>query len=255
MRSILSSPRRRRRLITSGFVLLGIIALVGVSVAVLDTGPKLKIDKSVPSGPIPTGESEPKPVPFTRSTERAIMPVLKRFVDTAVVGQNVAASYDLATPSLHEGMSREEWAGGNIPVQPYPARRVSISRITGSFKRDVQFEASLEPKPGAHIGVMDVQVEMKELRGRWLVDSFATSAVLPAVNQPPPRTGGGRTTAPKARKTETKSAAPDYGAGHLGKKWLLLPAAIFGLIILVPLTLAVTGWYRRRQAYRQWTSE
>src|SRR5207253_8605492 len=131
-----------------------------------------KIDKSVPKGPLPT-DTGPKEVAFTKSTEHSVDTVLKRFVATAVTRKDVSASYDLATPSLHQGMSRNEWAKKSIPVQPFPARSIEISRVIGSYKNDVQLEATLLPRPHSNVGLETVQVEVKAVGAgqgrRWLV--------------------------------------------------------------------------------------
>ncbi|TMK76616.1 MAG: hypothetical protein E6G45_12765 [Actinobacteria bacterium] len=251
MRSLLASPRRRRRLIHIGVGLAVVCAAGLVAAAFWNQGNGLKIDKSVPKGPLPT-DTGPKEVPFTKSTERSVATVLKRFVATAVTRADVSASYDLATPTLHEGMSRSEWAKESIPVQPYPARSIEISRVIGSYKNDVQLEATLLPRPHSKVGLETAQVELKAVGSgqgqRWLVDSFDTTGVLPGGNPPPPPATA------SAKSTATQASHP-YGQAHLGGRWLLLPAAILGLIVLVPISLGLAGWYRRRQAYRRWASE
>jgi hypothetical protein len=254
VRSLLASPRRRRRLLFVG-VALGFVAILGTVVAAFwNTSAGLKIDTSVPKGPLPT-ESGPKLVRFTSSTERSVNAVLRRFVATAVTGRNVRASYELATPNMHEGMSRAQWAKGSIPVQPYPARSIEISRVVGSYKNDVQLEATLLPRRNSNVGIAVVQVELKAVGSgtdrRWLVDSFNTVAELPGGNPPPAATTAQPAPPPRAAAQSSKP----YGQSHLSGRWLLLPAAIFGLILLIPLVLAAKGWYRRRQAYRRYASE
>jgi hypothetical protein len=181
--SLLDSPRRRRRLIWTGVGLLIVAVAVGISAALWNAGGKLKIDKSVPAGQkIPTGAG-PEQVAFTHSTERSVNAVLQRFVDTAVARKDLPAAYDLTTPSMRQGMTREEWSRGNIPVQPYPADRIQIGRIISSYRNDVVLEAALEPRRGASVPLLDVQVELKAVgRGaqrRWLIDSFGATGVIP----------------------------------------------------------------------------
>jgi hypothetical protein len=250
---LLASPRRRRRLLYVG-VALGFVGIVGtLSAAFWNPSAGLKIDTSVPKGPLPT-ENAPKPVRFTPSAQRSVNAVLQRFVATAVTGRDLPASYDLATPNMHEGMSRAQWAKGTIPVQPYPARSIQIARILGSYKNDVQLEATLLPGRNSTVGMAAVQVELKAVgsgrRRRWLVDSFVTIGELPGGNPPPAATTGQPPPPPAA----AQSSKP-YGQAHLSARWLLLPGAIFGLILLIPLGLATRSWYRRRQAYRRYASE
>lgn len=253
MRSIVSSPRRRRRLLWWSGALAVVVVLTAVSAALWNTGGKLKIDHSVPTGPILT-EAAPKQVPFTGATQRQVNSVLQQFVATAVTGQNLPASYDLVTPFMREGMSRNEWSKGNIPVERYPAKDLQIGRIINSTKDDVVLEAALEPRRGVRADLLDVQVELKAVGAgssrRWLVDSFATTGVIPSSNPAPVTTTPTATAATAAPKQATRPT----NKGRLSGKWLLLPAAILGLILLIPIGLGIAAWYRRRQAYRRWAS-
>lgn len=72
----------------------------------------------LPSSP----ETKPKPsraAAVSPAEVREAALVVLHFVRTAVVRQRVAYSYDLVTPELRQGLSRAEWATGNIPVAPY----------------------------------------------------------------------------------------------------------------------------------------
>jgi hypothetical protein len=147
-------------------------------------------------------------------------------------------------------MSREEWAKGDIPVYPYPARRqVEISRYVGSFKNDVLLDVLLQPRKGAkNVGPIAFQVEMKAVgsgaRRRWLVDSFVPSAAFAPSSAPPPKTRVAR------GKTKTV-ASPGYGPGHLSARWFVLPALILALILLVPAGFALRGWIVARRAEKK----
>jgi hypothetical protein len=183
MKSLLASPRKRRRLIWAGVALLVLVVCIGLSAALWDTGGRLKIDKSVPAGrQIPTGTGQEQ-VAFTHETERSVNAVLQRFVDTAVARKELSAAYDLTTPAMRQGMTRSEWSKGTIPVPSYPADRIQIGRIISSVKNDVVLEAALEPQAGASAPLLDVQVELKAVgRGtgrRWLIDSFGATGVIP----------------------------------------------------------------------------
>ena len=51
--------------------------------------------------------------PLTRNT------TIKLFIATAVSRVHVERSYDLVTPAFRQGMTRRQWATGDIPVVPY----------------------------------------------------------------------------------------------------------------------------------------
>jgi hypothetical protein len=44
---------------------------------------------------------------------------IKLFITTAVARVHVETSYDLVTPAFRQGMTRRQWATGDIPVVPY----------------------------------------------------------------------------------------------------------------------------------------
>lgn len=56
-----------------------------------------------------------------RSTEEQTMAkrTIAEFVEYAVQRKNPVKSYDLVTQAFKQGLTREEWATGNIPVIPY----------------------------------------------------------------------------------------------------------------------------------------
>jgi hypothetical protein len=80
----------------------------------------------------------------------------------------------------------------------------------------------------------------KQVCGRWLIDSFATSAVFA-----------------RAHKRARILAQPDFtpfaetrGNARLSKQWLLLPAAVLALALLVPIGFGIAHLRRSRRAWR-----
>ena len=124
---------------------------------------------------------QPKHVTFTAADRRAVRKVLARFVSTAVARCNVGASWDLAGPSLREGVSRTEWRRGDIPVVPYPAARHgqgSWNLVDYSYRNRVGLEVMLFPKPRSGYSVASAQTELVRGRdGRWRVDYWMLTKV------------------------------------------------------------------------------
>jgi hypothetical protein len=117
---------------------------------------------------------QPKHVPFTAVNRRAVRKVLARFVSSAVARCDVGASWDLAGPSLREGVSRAQWQKGDIPVVPYPAAKHgqgSWDLVDYSYRNRVGLEVMLFPKPRSGYSVASAQTELVRGRdGRWRVD-------------------------------------------------------------------------------------
>ena len=108
MLRVFASPRRRRRLgLAAALVTLGVIIYLGVHFSSPGssenaTGPELPDYKT------------PKTVPFTRQDRRAVRKVLAKFIATAVSRRHVERSWDLASATMREGVTRKEWERGSI---------------------------------------------------------------------------------------------------------------------------------------------
>lgn len=239
-----------------------VFALLGVGGAIAaafwNTGKPLGTPSSTETTSTPAQPADQHEVALTAATKRQVHATLAHFVATAVTRRNVEEAFGLVTPNLREGMSRRKWAKGDIPVYPYPARDpIEISRYVGSFKNDVLLDVLLQPRKSAkNVGPILFEVEMKAVgagpRKRWLVDSFVPSQAFSPASSPPPKVNPKPSATPKA---QTASRGPDYGAGHLSARWFLIPVLILGLILLIPLGLAVRSWLAGRRAAREYSRD
>ena len=171
--SILHSYRWRRRI---AFTAIG----VGVAVPLIWLGVRYS-DPGNPenaNGPTVADYVQTKDVPFTPAQRRQVHQVLKQFIASAVVRQNVAKAWDIAGPTLKEGLTRKQWDKGNLPVIPYPALDkgwgnwsfVQYSYAEGQ-KHTVGVEVFLFPKPKSGWSAMTADVEVfKNPKKHWLVD-------------------------------------------------------------------------------------
>src|SRR5256885_10654368 len=138
MRTLLSSPRRRKRLAYAGVAL----ALVGTAVGVGVTYPNTAhhVPQRFHGGP-PKVVRTPSKAPFTPADRRRAEAALQIFVDHAVARRDPAVAYTVATPAISRGSTRKGWAAGNLPVYPYPAarQRVRIAWVGASYRTEVDF--------------------------------------------------------------------------------------------------------------------
>ena len=185
--------------------------------------------------------AQPKEVPLRPADRRAIDRALDRFVPAAVRRDDPALAYELVTPALRTGSTRAEWATGTIPVQPFPARgdRFHYWTLSYSYPNHVGLELLLKPTREAGIGGIAFAVDLKRLRGRWLVDSFIPAAVFAGAGEPP-------------RISAVPDFGPTAGASSPGSRrldpvWILLPASLLVLSLVVLLAYAVATWLRGRR--------
>jgi hypothetical protein len=180
----------------------------------------------------------------------------------------VAKAWDIAGPTLKEGLTRRQWDNGNLPVIPYPALDkgwgnwsfVQYSYAEGK-KHTVGVEVFLFPKPKSGWSAMTADVEVfKNPKKHWLVDYW-----MPKRFHGPPavaNTTKAKVTAKKLRerhavkakaaktpaKTDAITATQDKA--RVRGAWWALPLGILGLAILIPLTIGMFVWYRNRKAER-----
>lgn len=177
--------------------------------------------------------------------KRAIDATLDRFVPAAVQRHDLAAAYDLVTPTMRTGISRRAWAHGTTNVMAYPARGTHFHGWTLDLaqRNYVMLDLLLQPRPHAHKGAMIFTLELRRLHGRWLVASFIPSASFAG-----------------AERTGSMQAFADYGPlasknpkpKHVNRLYLIGPALVVLLIVALPVGIVLRSWRRNRHAEREY---
>ena len=137
--------RRNQRLVL--FVGLCVLA-VGAAVATFAFFGNTGHSQETPLSNQPANIYRPqKPVQVDSSAKR----IAAEFILTAVSRKKLAKSYDYVHPELRQGMSRAQWAKGNIPVVYYPASVLDKTafKVDESYKNEVYMEVALLPKAGS----------------------------------------------------------------------------------------------------------
>ena len=225
----LASPRFRRRALKGGLLLavVGAGALVSIfywnTATIVETPLHGRADLYVP----------PIPVKMAAAERRQVIATAARFVETAVKRDHAEQAYELVGPNLRNGTTLAHWRKGDIPVVPYPvdaARwKFDYSYRTRSGSR---WPSSRGRRDGAADGVQHVARAVGAgAKRHWLVDSWS-----------PRGGGGGERAAPEPHRrlaVPDRPAAPPVSAStSLGAAWLLVPAGLIALALLVPATLA-----------------
>ena len=85
-----------------------------------------------------------KPIPMPPDALRTA----QKFVQTAVLRKDAAASWAITTKAERAGFTRAQWATGNIPVVPFPREKFGSAKfkIDRSRQRDILLEVLLTSK-------------------------------------------------------------------------------------------------------------
>jgi hypothetical protein len=215
-------------------------------------------DPGNPTGPEGSFPAEPTPAPFTAAKRRAVKPVLREFIKSAVAREDVSRSWELAGPSLKEGLTREQWNRGQLPVVPFPAADRGLgtwSLVQYSYTDTVGLEVFLFPKPNSGYSAVTADVELVRTNGgEWKVDYW-----LPKRFHGPPdltaaeerKAAAEAKRAARAERRERRAIEPFRPEqGRVGGYWWAVPIGLLSLIIGVPVVIALVIWYQNRRAHR-----
>ena len=235
----LSSPRFRRRALKVGVLLAVVVSAALVSIffwntaTVVETPLRGKADVYVP----------PIPVEMAAAERRAVIATAALFVETAVRREHAERAYELVGPNLKGTTTRAEWRDGDIPVVPYPVDDARW-KFDYSYADEIGLQVAVFPRPGATVRPAVFNLSLRSVgsgaKRRWLVDSWS------------PRGGGGgaRPSRSEGSPFRVDLAPPPSASTSLGAVWLLVPAGLIALALLVPVVLFVVERVRTRRAQR-----
>lgn len=243
MGSIVSSPRRRRRLAWAAVALVvTLVAIVGISAM---PGPeKLPPDTFGKQEAVDVSAGE-KPIKVTRTIRREISQALDRFVPTAVARNHPEEAYAVATPNLRGQATDRQWRAGDIPVQPFPVRPSQSFHgwtVNYAFKNQVNLDLLVMPDLKKETRPLALTIDMRKVGHHWLVDSVFPVAVF----APLPKQGN------RGPMVSTYDLVPGQaasgGQSRVSYAWFLVPFGLVGGALMLIALLGVRGVIRDRRA-------
>ncbi len=144
-RSLFKSPRNQRRLLWAALVVLAIGVAAFTFAFFRNTGDATETFSNEPADVF----KPQKTVGIDTDARR----VAGTFIQTAVARKNLGSSYDLVAPELRQGMTRKQWATGNIPVVYYPSGELEFAsfKVDRSYADEVFWEVYMVPKVGSGV--------------------------------------------------------------------------------------------------------
>jgi hypothetical protein len=180
----------------------------------------------------------------TAASKRAITALLDAFIPAAVERQKPLRALPLVTSAFRGGVTRKEWAHGNLPAMPYHATGTHFPwTVNYAYPREISVTVLLHPAPSEKLGAVAFTAVFKQQGKRWLIDSFIPAASFAPENQRP---------SILAQTDFLPGAAAARGSAHLDNKWLLMPVAFLALVVLVPVAIVLVNWRRNRLARREY---
>lgn len=176
-----SSPRSQKWLYwVSGIVFAaGLIAIITVFATRGNSSPVSNPQVTTPSSNNGGGVASNKHV---KASPEALQ-TARKFLETAVLRKNLAASYNLVGPNLKNGFTLKQWKTGNITVIPFPAQNAKTTALIVKYSHptDLLLQLVLVAKPGALANKRQLQfnLELNKIHGRWLVNQFTPQYIVP----------------------------------------------------------------------------
>jgi hypothetical protein len=182
---------------------------------------------------------------LTKADRAAIDRTLDVFVPSAIARHHPERAYAVVTPKLRRQATPAQWRSGNLPVSPYPAvgKRFHGWTIDALERNYVMIDTQLHPPSRSKLEMTNWTIELRKIRGRWLVDSALPTAFFP-------REGSGSGNMHASNDLLPQSTQTRERHGRLGATWFLVPGAVVLLLVGLPLGLWFASWRRNARAYK-----
>ena len=178
---------------------------------------------------------------MTKAERVAVGSVAKQFVESAVARDHPERAYGIVNADMRGGLTRKQWAKGDIPVVPYPVARF-IWKVEYSNTDAVGLAVKIYPTKAAQLKPTVFSMSLVPIRlgddNRWLVSSWAPRAGSPSAIGGP--TSGDGASQDLERISPTASVL-----------WLLVPVVLICLVFVIPVVFLIRERRITRRMRRQ----
>jgi hypothetical protein len=243
VKSRLSSPRFRRRLLWMGgsTCVAGAVVLIAIELGNTGRSNATPIDRTKKAWVY----HEPAHARLTKADRLELFTAASRFVRTAVSRKQLDSAWELLGPEMKAGQTRKSWNTGFNNVVPFRAEAIEAWDIAYAYENDVAIDLSLVDgkRDSDNWAGKTFTLELKRYPnrpGRWLVASWVPKGV-----------GGGGTLSP----SRNSGPPPKPVKAQISPKFLAVP-----IVFLVTLLLGLAAWgvhgaVSSRRALRRYAKE
>ena len=185
----------------------------------------------------------PKPHPLTGAERVAVSAVTKLFVETAVARDHPERAYEIVNADMRGGLTRRQWANGDIPVVPYPVARSPLEgRVLQHRRRRPGREGlSDEGRRAQADRVLDEpRADPGRRRQSLAGEQLGAEGRQSVRDRRPAFRGGGASQEDLERISPTASVL-----------WLLVPVVLICLVFVIPVVFLVRERRITRRMRRQ----
>ena len=254
MRSILSSPRKRRRLAYAVVTPLAIAAVITAAVVWL---PEAREDPPEVFGSQQAVNiaAHEKSVPLTRADRIQVNETIDVLMNDGVKRENPAAVYAVASPGLRSLAKKSDWKRGEIPVYPYPALGKKFHGWTINYSQRNHLNVDLLVMPSRNrttLGPVALTLDLRKIDKRWLVDGIFPVATFAPL---PPQGNRGPVISTYDLVPAAAGSAPSGARSRLSYAYFLLPAVIIGGGIAFVIGFFVLRAVRDKRANKRYLAQ
>ena len=265
--SVLSTRRSRRRLTIAAVLVVVAVPLGYLAVHYSSSGSPRNANGPYVSDASTASRSTSRSRP--RSAVRSAPS--SRSSSTAPCPSTISpGTWELAGPDLRQGITRDDWLKGQIPIVPFAASKRGQGKwsvVNYSYANKVGLELLMFPeqRTGQLATVETDVVRGKDSRWRvnyWMITklhgpgSAAAADSASAMSEGPPnvhKLPGKKKKGQAAASRREASPDPTGGVTHLDAKWLLVPLGIVAVALLALLGLGINAWVRNRRSAAAWS--
>lgn len=233
---MLASPRVRRRI----FVVLPVLVIAGGIAVALIVGNTAKPPYPLTNRP-PILSPKSEPMELTAADRKSILAVGRLFVLTAVERKHPERAWPLASPALRHGTTLADWKAGTLPFSPFPVRTARWAlaySVVGEVGLDVLVE-STDPEVKPLLHRLTLVPTTRRSGPAWLVDGWT-----PMIASIASEGFGEEPFSPAAAAMPPSTPPPS-------KYWILMPFAVLGATLLLPLVLVTRSRRAERRVRRR----